>query len=146
MDWSDIEYFEKINRNNEFNSYKLSMILSKYNRDICIYYKRCIIGSEVFAWILGGRQPKNLKKYIKEFMLSKSYEEEYIDEELKYIDDVLVKSDVRSSLLKSLKRRHLIYSYRKTKDNDFLKTRVRILSKIIWGGLREIEFENKIIL
>lgn len=145
MDWNQIENFESLNKIHNSNPYELSMILSKYNRDICIYYKKCIVGSEVFDWILTGTPPKKLKTYLKELLNNKSYSMEYLDEELNYIDDSDVCNDVRLSIKNSIKKQYLIYCYRKTKHNEFLKSRVRILSKIIWNGIKDLELENRIL-
>ena len=145
MDWESIEASnKKVCEEFNNNPYEMSMFLSILNRNICINYKRCVVGSEVFSWILTGKEPKNIKKYLRDALSDKSYVDEYIDEVLCYIDDSEVSEDVRLSLIKSLKKNYLLYNYKNTRKNDFKKSRVRILTKIFWHEIQLIKIENRI--
>lgn len=91
-----------------------------------------ILESEAITWALTGIQPK-LRRVCK---VAEWGTLNYLDEVLSYVDDENVAQSVRESYSESAKVHHLIYCYH-SDLNESQKSRVRVLTRMIWYNIQE---------
>ena len=89
-----------------------------------------ILASEAISWVLTGEKPNSK---------GRKYENadaniHILDDILSGVDDLHIKESVRDTYFESMKAHHLIYCYH-TNLNESEKTRVRILSNMIWYNI-----------
>lgn len=110
--------------------YAAVMCIAKTARNIAESCDNAISHSSALNWVVTGDTPKNLLRPEAHMSYRDRCYSNALDR-LNYVDDLAVKESVFCTILNSREEGHLIYSY---KDNlsDSQKSRVRILSNIIW--------------
>lgn len=103
----------------------------------------CILESQALAWVVTGIEPKGIQEYYAQLKLLKQRKQMYVDDRLLYIDDIDVRNAVKVSIHESQQAHHLIYSYKDVTDT-YQQARVRILCRMIWDELLNLEAADKI--
>lgn len=142
MNWSEINsQFAYIQKHDD--PYTACTVLANSARTLCINNLNCLSESEAISWILTNTPPRKLKKYLEYELHKESRMVQHLIDSLCYVDDKDIKLCVGLSILNSISAGHLIYEYRNI-ENEYLKSRVRILCNIIWNELKIIQNEDKI--
>lgn len=142
MNWFEINsQFSYIDKYKD--PYIACNVLANSARNLCIDNLNCLSESEAISWILTNTPPKKLDKYLQYELHKESRMIEHLIDSLCYVDDKDIKACVGLSILNSIGEGHLIYEYRNI-ENEYLKSRIRILCNIIWNELKIIQNEDKI--
>ena len=115
-------------------SYAAISVVVKEARRLAKKYNYIILDSEAISWVVTGRKPITLDKYLNVVRTRKPPEIAFIDDILSGVDDNDVCKCVRQSVKDSLEANHLIYVYTDIPDEG-RQARVRILTRIIWYNL-----------
>lgn len=140
--WNDNTIFN--NYVNAFGSkFAAIMYVSKLARKRRKECEYCITESQALAWVISGVEPI-------EVSLWRSREKEREDaktlcmqDRIMYIEDKLIRDAVEVSINLSLEAGHLIYRY-KGLSNPYQKARVRIICRMIWDELKQIDLSNQL--
>lgn len=107
--------------------------ISKAARRKMKQHNNIILESEAISWVLTGEEPRARKC---KSLYDISHDLPYLEEILCYVDDEDVCESVRESYKESLGAHHLIYCYHNNLD-EFRKSRVRILTRMIWYNIQQ---------
>lgn len=128
-----VEFFEKY-KGEDGSVYdainQLSVDANKLRRK----HEGKLSGSEALTAAITESYPKNLHNRITATESNDRYRRRYIREALCEVDDVWVRRSVYESLRYSYRERHLLFKYYH-KLSDGQKSRVRVLTKLIWNNL-----------
>lgn len=120
------------------NPYSVVTTIADIARDKAnVFGEDChILESDALTWVIQGVEPEYINEYRRGIIMSKTDRNKAIlDEELKYIDDILVRNSVRKSINESLKLGKLTFIYSDLIGTKSRKTRVRVLCRMIWDKL-----------
>lgn len=125
------------------NVYSVVNTISSIARD---KYKECngyILDSEALTWVIQNTKPNHTDINRGNNMQSSKipYNMMTVDDILCNIEDVEVKESVKESILRSHESNYLLYYYKDIKD-EFKKSRVRIIVKMIWDKLIKGDIDN----
>lgn len=125
------------------NAYSVVNTISSIARD---KYKECngyILDSEALTWVIQNTKPNHTDINRGNNMQSSKipYNMMTVDDILCNIEDVEVKESVKESILRSHESNYLLYYYKDIKD-EFKKSRVRIIVKMIWDKLIKGDIDN----
>lgn len=127
------EAFDKLCNNFNNNPYKAINHLSNKARKYAEKYDNIVLHSEALTWALLNEIPNSLDLYTA-IKGKKKQRDILADNVMQYVDDVGIRSSVKSSIRESIHANHLIYIYDDSKDENRMK-RIRILTNIIWNQL-----------
>lgn len=99
-----------------------------------------VLDSEAVCWVITGDVPESAKKFQSGYYESRS-KRSPIDR-INYIEDRQVREAVKGTITKSLKKLHLIYTYKGIQD-EYRKSRVRVISNMIWDEITREQVDNK---
>ena len=122
--------FDKLLDMFDNNRFQVVIYVSKLARKLSQDVYNIIRGSESLSWAISGITPENLERRIHKY-LNNTQIDDMISYKLELVSNESVKDAVFETIHESLKSKHLIYVYKDIED-PHLKSRVRILSNIIW--------------
>lgn len=129
MGFGDDIYFRKKLEQSD-NVYSEVVRVMRSAREIATLCDGKILHSEAITHVVNGTEPAHV--FVSDFR--DEYEAYHIRELFCYIDDKEVCDAVYDSFYVSKKKRNLTYIYNHIKD-DSRKTRVRVLTRILWFKL-----------
>ncbi len=134
MSFKDDEKFYDKLKNSE-NRYAVIQELFQDCYDKINSCQSRISNSDVISWITQDKQPENLQK-INHTYITK-YELNYMEDFFCYITDKEICECVKKSYMKSKQKNNLVYYYKNIQE-DYRKTRIRILTNMLWYELMDI--------
>lgn len=108
------------------NIYACIEPIADKSREIYAKHNDKITDSQAMSWAMTGDVPSTIHK-MKKFAKRYSGNEDLLN----YIDNKSIQEAVHESYMLSVICNHLIYSYKDIQD-PFLRSRVRVLTNMIW--------------
>lgn len=116
------------------NRYLATMLIAKEGRRRCKQWDYSILDSNAITWVLTGKRPPNKEKQSAKILRNMKKPSDILN----YVEDDDIRKCVILSLKQSYTLNHLTYSYNQDM-NKHKRTRVRILTNIIWYKNHEEE-------
>ena len=111
------------------NEYEAVSVLGASAHKLCEELENVPLESEAITWILDGTIP-DISDRVHNAKLQRYPMINYMEEVLKYVDDIRIADSVRDSIQQSRQHKNLEYIYHV--DEVALRTRVRVLVNMIW--------------
>lgn len=119
------------------NRYVATMYLADATRTILDRYNNQLLESEAIAWLLTGVRPPHLKEHPQP-RPRRNWRKAWVTDRLSEVLDVEVKQAVLETIRHSKRIHELDFCYNLVQDEP-RRTRVRILSRIIWTATQQEE-------
>ena len=112
--------------------------ISKIARKRRIDVGMCVSESEALTWVITGVEPKQVSIWRNQKSIKIDKALVYAQDRLMYVEDTAVRLAAERSIELSRSCGHLIYRY-KGLQNQYQKSRVRVLCNIIWDEMKKID-------
>lgn len=119
------------------NRYVATMYLADATRTILDRYNNQLLESEAIAWLLTGVRPPHLQEKPKP-RPRRNWRKAWVTDRLSEVLDVEVKQAVLETVRRSKRVHRLEFCYKDVSDES-RRTRIRILSRIIWTATQQEE-------